>query len=52
MSQHCFRLSLWLVTTCLEITIGYRTLTDGNTILIDGTFLLSDTMTNGELWGK
>ena len=52
MSQHCFRLSLWLVTTCLEITIGYRTLTDGNTILIDRTFLLSDTMAIGELWEK
>ena len=52
MSQDCFRLSLCLVTTCLEITIGYQTLTNGNTILSDRTFLISDTMTNGELWEK
>ena len=33
----------------LEITVGHWTLTKGNAILSNGTFLPSDSMTDGEL---
>ena len=38
--------------TGLEISVGRRTLTDGNAILSNGTVLPSNTMTDGELQEK
>ena len=34
---------------CIEITIGHQTLTDGESILSNRSFLLSSTMTDDEL---
>ena len=38
-----------MLSTDLEVTINYRTLTDDDAVLLDGTFLASDTITNGQL---
>ena len=41
---------MWIIlSTDLEITINYRKLTDDDAVLLDGTFLASDTTTNGQL---
>ena len=39
-------------TAGLEITVGHRTLTDGEPILSDGNILASDIMTDGEFLEK
>ena len=48
----CFRnyvLQRFVISAGLEITVGCQTLTDGNAILSNGTFLPSDAMTADEL---
>ena len=40
---------MFILSTDLEITIDYQTLTDGDAVLSTGTFLTWGTITEGDL---